>query len=204
MEDFMSAANSRFDYERDTREAIRSHWILVLIEGLILAVLGVLALAEPMIASVAVTIFAGWLFLVGGAIGLIGVFTAHRVPGFWWGLITALLSLAAGVYLLWQPLAGTLSLTLVVAAFFAAEGVLQIIFAAGHRNVIDSWIWMAVAGVANLILAAILFSGWPGTAAWALGILFGINLLMWGLALVMTALACRAVAPARRPARALG
>jgi len=190
----MTIANPRLEeFGHDVREAIRSHWVLFLIQGLIMVVLGLLALFEPMIATLAVEIFAGWLFLIGGIVGLVGVFTARRVPGFWWGLVTALLALALGLYLIWRPLAGILSLTLAVAAFFSAQGIVQIITAIEHRSVLPSWIWMLVGGVVNLILALIILSGWPGTAAWTLGLLFGINLFMWGLSLVMTALACRAV-----------
>ena len=190
----MTIANPRLEeFGHDAREAIRSHWVLFLIQGLIMVVLGLLALFEPMIATLAVEIFAGWLFLVSGIVGLVGVFTARRVPGFWWGLITALLALALGLYLIWRPLAGILSLTLAVAAFFSAQGIVQIITAIEHRSVLPSWIWMLVGGVVNLILALIILSGWPGTAAWTLGLLFGINLFMWGLSLVMTAIACRAV-----------
>ena len=158
-----------------------------------MVVLGLLALFEPMIATLAVEIFAGWLFLISGVVGLVGVFTARRVPGFWWGVISALLALVLGVYLIWRPLAGILSLTLAVAAFFSAQGIVQIITAIEHRNLLASWVWMVVGGIVNLILAFIILSGWPGTAAWTLGLLFGINLFMWGLSLVMTAVACRAV-----------
>ena len=199
----MTIANPRLEeFGHDVREAIRSHWVLFLIQGLIMVVLGLLALFEPMIATLAVEIFAGWLFLIGGIVGLVGVFTARRVPGFWWGLVTALLALALGLYLIWRPLAGILSLTLAVAAFFSAQGIVQIITAIEHRSVLPSWIWMLVGGVVNLILAVIILSGWPGTAAWTLGLLFGINLFMWGLSLVMTAVACRAVHDAPRATQA--
>jgi len=190
----MTVANPRLEeFGQDVREAIRSHWVLFLIQGLIMVVLGLLALFEPMIATLAVEIFAGWLFLISGVVGLVGVFTARRVPGFWWGVISALLALVLGVYLIWRPLAGILSLTLAVAAFFSAQGIVQIITAIEHRNLLASWVWMVVGGIVNLILAFIILSGWPGTAAWTLGLLFGINLFMWGLSLVMTAIACRAV-----------
>ena len=106
----MTAANARTEeIGYDARETIRSHWVLFLIQGLIMVVLGLLALFEPMVATLAVEIFAGWLFLVSGIVGLVGVFTARRVPGFWWGLITAVLALALGLYLIWRPLVGILS-----------------------------------------------------------------------------------------------
>jgi uncharacterized membrane protein HdeD (DUF308 family) len=190
----MTTSNPRLeDVGPDAREAIRSHWVLFLIQGVIMIILGVLAVGEPMVATLAVTLFAGWLFLFSGIVGLAGIFTARRVPGFWWALIMALLAIVVGIYLIWRPLSGTLSLTLAVGAFFGAQGIVQIITAIGHHKVLRSWVWMLVTGIANVILALIIWGGFPGTAEWVLGLLFGINLLLWGFSLVMTALACRAV-----------
>ena len=190
----MTTSNPRLEnVGREAREAIRSHWVLFLIQGVIMIILGVLAVGEPMVATLAVTLFAGWLFLFSGIVGLAGIFTARRVPGFWWALIMALLAIVVGIYLIWRPLSGTLSLTLAVGAFFGAQGIVQIITAIGHHKVLRSWVWMLVTGIANVILALIIWGGFPGTAEWVLGLLFGINLLLWGFSLVMTALACRAV-----------
>ncbi|MCK1276001.1 DUF308 domain-containing protein [Bradyrhizobium sp. 61] len=86
--------------------------------------------------------------------------------------------------------------------YFAAQGITQIITAIQHRSVLGSWIWLVVGGVVNLILSAIIASGWPGTAAWTLGLLFGINLFMWGMSLVITAIGCRAVARAPHATKA--
>jgi uncharacterized membrane protein HdeD (DUF308 family) len=86
------------------------------------------------------------------------------------------------------------TLMLASAAFFAAHGIVQILTSLDHRRLFaQSWLWTAVSGVADLILAGIIIAGWPGSVAWALGLLIGINLFMSGLALVMTALACRSV-----------
>jgi len=200
----MTAMNMRSDEAvLDPREAIRRHWVLFLIQGLIMILLGFLAIGEPMVATVAVALFAGWLFLISGIVGLVGIFTARRAPSLWWTALSSLLGILVGFYLIWRPLAGVLSLTLVAAAYFGAQGVVQIITAITHRRAIPSWIWMLFGGVVNLLLAAIILSGWPGTAEWTLGLLFGINLLVWGLSLTMTALACRTArepAPAMRPA----
>jgi uncharacterized membrane protein HdeD (DUF308 family) len=196
----MTTSNPRLeDVGREAREAIRGHWVLFLIQGVIMIILGVLAVGEPMVATIAVTLFAGWLFLFSGIVGLAGIFTARHVPGFWWALITAILAILVGIYLIWRPLAGTLSLTLAVGAFFGAQGIVQIITAIGHHQVLRSWVWMLITGIANVILALIIWGCFPGTAEWVLGLLFGINLLLWGFSLVMTALACRAV-PESAPA----
>ncbi len=189
------------------RNAVRRHWGLFLVQGLLMLVLGMLALARPMIATLAVEIFAGWLFLVSGIVGLAGVFTAWKTPGFVWALIRAVVAIVIGVLLLCRPIAGVLTLTLLLAAFFAAEGIAQIIASLSQRaSLPGSWLWVLLSGVIDLILAAIIIFGWPGTAAWVLGLMVGINLLMSGVALVVTALACRRVgdtppAAASAPAR---
>jgi len=200
----MTVVNPRPDEPvLDPREAIRRHWALFLIQGLIMIVLGFIAIGEPMVATLAVELFAGWLFLISGLVGLVGIFTARRAPSLWWTALSSLLGILVGIYLIWRPLAGVLSLTLVAAAYFGAQGIVQIITALTHRGSIPSWVWMLFGGVINILLAAIILSGWPGTAAWTLGLLFGINLLVWGLSLTMTALACRTAsgpAPVMKPA----
>jgi uncharacterized membrane protein HdeD (DUF308 family) len=196
----MTTSNPRLeDVGREAREAIRSHWVLFLVQGVIMIILGILAVGEPMVATLAITLFAGWLFLISGIVGLVGTFSARRVPGFWWALITAILAILVGIYLIWRPLSGVLSLTLAVGAFFGAQGIVQIITAIGHQKVLQSWVWMLITGIANVILALIIWGGFPGTAERVLGLLFGINLLLWGFSLVLTAIACRAV-PQTTPA----
>jgi uncharacterized membrane protein HdeD (DUF308 family) len=93
-------------------------------------------------------------------------------------------------------------LTLAVGAFFGAQGIVQIITAIGHHQVLRSWVWVLLTGIANVILALIIWAGFPGTAEWVLGLLFGINLLLWGFSLVMTSIACRAVSDATPAAKA--
>ena len=146
----------------------------------------------PPIATLAFTIIIGWMFLVSGVVGLITTFWARHAPGFWWSLVSALIAIAAGVVLLLWPITGTLSLTLVLIAFFVVEGIASIMYAIEHRNQLTGrWGWMLVSGIIDLILAGIIFAGLPGTAAWALGLLVGINMVFGGAALIAMALAAR-------------
>jgi uncharacterized membrane protein HdeD (DUF308 family) len=182
------------DFGRNVRSAIRHHWVLFLIPGLVMAILGLIAAASPIIATLVVETFAGWLFLTGGFVGLAALFTTRNVPGFVWTLLSAVLAILIGAFLVWRPFAGLVTLTLALAAFFAAHGVVQILTSLRHRALFaQSWLWMAISGIADLILAGIIIAGWPGSVAWALGLLIGINLFLSGLALVMTAIACRSV-----------
>jgi uncharacterized membrane protein HdeD (DUF308 family) len=161
------------------------------------AVLGLLAAASPFISTLVMETFAGWLFLTGGLVGLAALFTTRNVPGFVWTLIGAVLAILVGAFLVWRPFAGLVTLTIALAGFFAAHGVVQILTSLNHRQLFPrSWLWMAISGVADLIIAGLIIAGWPGSVAWALGLLVGINLFLSGLALVMTAIACRSVGDA--------
>ena len=176
---------------RQVQEAIHNHWVLFVVQGLIMATLGVAAVTEPMMAAFAVDIFLGWLLLVGGMIGLVGAFLGRRISGLWWLFISASLAIAMGAYLIWQPLGGTVSLTIAAAAFFGAQSISQLVIAMGHRAVLAARVWILFSSVVNFGLAVIIFSDRLGTAEWTLGLAFGINLFMWGVAVIMTALSCR-------------
>jgi len=188
----MTAALDHF--ERNVRSAIRRHWILFLIPGAVMIILGVLAAALPFVATLVMETFAGWLFLTGGFIGLAALFTTKNVPGFLWTLIGAVLAILIGAFLVWRPFAGLITLTLALAIFFALHGVAQILTSLEHRQLFPrAWVWTVVSGVADLILAGLIIADWPRSVAWAFGLLIGINLFLSGLALVMTAIACRSL-----------
>jgi uncharacterized membrane protein HdeD (DUF308 family) len=191
----MSTLNiSRNDTERVITETIRTYWGLFLAQGAIMMVLGALAIVWPQVSTLAVDLYAGWMFLISGIFGLVMMFLAPSAAAFFWSLLTAALSLFVGVLLLWHPVEGVVSLTLVLIAFFIVEGVFQIAAAIRDRQALpDSWGWLLMSGIADLVLAAIMISGWPLTAIWALGLIVGINLLTSGLAIVMVAVAARSM-----------
>ena len=172
--------------------ALRRHWALFLCEGIALLILGVLALLAPVVASVAATVFFGWILLVSGVIGLITTFRARHAPGFGWSLLSALVGTVAGVLLLVWPLQGTLSLTAVLIAFLFAEGIVTIMYALEHRSALSGrWGWMLASGIVDVGLGVLLLIGLPGTARWALGLLLGVNLIFGGWALIFMALHAR-------------
>jgi uncharacterized membrane protein HdeD (DUF308 family) len=176
--------------------SLQVHWRLFLTEGIILLVLGVLAIVVPPIATIAVEILIGWVLLVSGIVGLIATFRARRAPGFGWSMVSAVLGIVAGVVLLAWPLSGALSLTLILTVFLALEGVVSILYALEHKRELSGrWGVMLFSGAVDLILAGIIFAGLPGTAAWAIGLLVGINLVFGGSALIAMALHARNIAP---------
>ncbi|RDV03318.1 HdeD family acid-resistance protein [Undibacter mobilis] len=173
-------------------KALHEHWKLYLAEGILLVALGVIAILIPPLATLAVTILFGWLFLISGVIGLVTTFWMRNAPGFWWALISAALAILAGGWLLAQPVGGALSLTLILIAFFIIEGIASIFFALDHRRELSGqWVWMLASGAIDLVLAMMLLMGLPSTAVWALGLLVGINMVFGGVALIAMALHAR-------------
>lgn len=180
--------------QRSIGETMRTHWVLFVIQGVIMMALGAVAIIWPQISTLAVDIYVGWILLLSGLVGLVTMFLAPDVPAFLWSLLTAALSLFVGLILLWHPVEGAVSLTLVLIAFFIVEGVFQIAVAIRYRDAFpDSWGWMVMSGAADLLLAAVIISGWPGAASWALGLIVGVNLITSGLAITMIAVTGRSI-----------
>jgi uncharacterized membrane protein HdeD (DUF308 family) len=180
--------------QRALAGAIHEHWGLFLTEGIVLVVLGFIAILVPVLATLWFTLVVGWLFLISGIVGLFTTFRMRQAPGFWWSLLSGVLGIAAGIVLLIWTRSGAISLTLLLSAFFIVEGVASIMYAIDHRNQLTGrWGWMLLSGVIDLILAAIILL-WlknQDTAYVPLGLLVGINMLFGGTALIGMALAAR-------------
>jgi len=172
--------------------ALHRHWLLLLIEGVVLLVLGAIAIVIPPFATLATTIILGWLFLFSGLVGLVTTYYMRHAPGFWWSLVSAALAILVGGMLLARPVAGAFSLTLVLITFFFVEGVVTIMYALDHkRELSGKWGWMLASGVVDLVLAGMIFAGLPSSAIWAVGVLVGINMIFGGTALIAMALHAR-------------
>lgn len=148
--------------------------------GLALSVLGVVALVFPVISTLATTLFVGGMLLISGGFTLAGSFHIHGTGPFFGALLLALLSIAAGVFLLWNPAAGAVALTLMVAAIFMVEGAFKVVFAfemRPHRG----WGAVMVSAVASIVVAVLIAAGWPQISLVALGVLLGVNFIFTGL-----------------------
>jgi len=173
-------------------QAVKAHWKAFLFEGILLAILGFAALVLPPLASLATTIFLGWMFLVSGIGGLIATYWARHAPGFWWSLVSAALATLTGMLLLARPMQAVLTLTIVLGAYFLAEGVTTIMYALEHRRELSGrWSWLLISGLVDIAIAFMVVMGLPSSAEWAIGVLVGINLLFGGATMIGMALAAR-------------
>ena len=172
--------------------SLHDHWRAFLVEGIILCLLGFAAVVIPVVAGLAATVVLGWLFLIAGIVGLVATLRARQAPGFGWALLSAFVAIIAGGILLWSPLQGLATLTLVMTVYFIVDGLIIIGLAISHRRALSGrWEWMMVNGIIDLVLAGIVISGLPGTLFWALGILVGVDLIFGGASLIGMALEAR-------------
>lgn len=152
--------------------------------------LGILAIAEPMVAALAVTLLVGWLLIFGGVAHLISAFGGGGAGRVFWQVLIGIVYLAGGFYFLTHTLMGVGTLTLLLAGIILAEGVLEIIAYFKARSSGGSG-WLLINGVITLLLGGLIWIHWPSSAVWAIGTLLGVNLLMTGVSRLMLGLAAR-------------
>jgi uncharacterized membrane protein HdeD (DUF308 family) len=152
--------------------------------GILLIVLGGLAIAFPFVTTIATKIFLGWLFLIGGIVQIFHAFSTKGWSEFFLDLLMGVLFLIAGGWLAFFPLTGIITLTIFLAAMFLAQGIIEIVMAFRLRP-LDGWGWMFLAGLVALAVGILILFDLPSSAAWAIGLLVGINLLMTGLAYLL-------------------
>src|SRR5207248_9991808 len=129
-------------------------------------------------------------------VGLFTTFWARHAPSFWWSLLSAAIGIGAGLVLLAWPVSGAVSLTLVLIIFFLIEAVDSIMYALEHRQQLSGrWGWMLASGIVDLFLALVILAGLPGSFAWALGLIVGINMVFGGASMIGMSFAARSEMP---------
>jgi uncharacterized membrane protein HdeD (DUF308 family) len=171
----------------ETRQEIARHWGWFLILGILLVLIGMAAIAFPFLSTLAAKIAIGWIFLVAGVVEVFHAFYVKRWAGFFWNLLIGLLYIAAGVWLAFFPLTGILTLTIVIAALFIAEGIMKLIMGFRMRPH-EGLGWVIFSGLVAIAAGLLIALSLPASAVWALGLLAGINLLFSGWSFIYLAL----------------
>ena len=171
-------------------EALSRNWGWLLALGILMIILGVVAMAAPVVATIAVQVMLGWLLVISGIAEGIHAFMVKEWRGFLLELLSAVLYLGVGLLLLVDPLKGALALTLVLAVFLLVEGIFKIITALRVRDH-RGWGWLLASGIVSVVLGVLIWAQWPASGLWVIGLLVGIQLLFTGWSLVMLALAAR-------------
>lgn len=164
---------------------------VLLFEGILFILLGMAAIAVPGIFTLGIELLLGWIFLIGGVIQLYRSFKSRNGSGFVPSILTALFYIIFGVLLLAFPITGIVSLTILISAAFLIDGLGKTALAIQARP-FEGWGWILFSGLLSLAMALIIISGLPGTAAWVIGLLVGINMLFFGFSLLAIRSAAKA------------
>jgi uncharacterized membrane protein HdeD (DUF308 family) len=174
----------------ETRQLIAEKWGWFLALGIVLILVGLAAIAFPLVSTIAAKIMLGWLFLIGGVMMVIHAFSAQAWQGFLWSLLIGILYVVAGGYLAFFPLTGLLTLAILLVILFLAEGIFETIMAFQVRPH-EGWGFLLLSGIAAILVGLLIALDLPGSATWALGLLVGINLLFSGWSYIFLAFAGR-------------
>ncbi len=158
--------------------------------GVLLIVFGMLAIASPFVAAVAVSAVIAWLIVLAGVVHIVLAFHAHGAGSMIWKLLVGIAYLCFGAYLIMHPVLGVASLTLLLASLFLIEGILEVVLFFKMRPLKGSS-WMLLDGVITLLLGLLIYMQWPSSSLWAIGTLVGISMIISGIARVAMSVAVR-------------
>jgi uncharacterized membrane protein HdeD (DUF308 family) len=165
-----------------------STWSIVL--SVLMIATGVLAIALPVIAGIAITVLVGWLLVISGVLHLAFAWRGGRTSAVVWEILLGVAYGVIGCYVLLNPVAGLASLTFGVAIYLFVEGILEFVLSFQLRPLRGSG-WLLVDGVITLVLAIMIWSTWPSSAEWVIGTLVGISMFFSGITRLMLSLAVR-------------
>jgi uncharacterized membrane protein HdeD (DUF308 family) len=171
-------------------DIVRQASTISIVWGVLLVILGVVAIGSPFLAAVAVSLVVAWLILLAGVVHVMLAIRAHGAGSMIWKLLVGLAYLFFGAYLLMHPALGVASLTLLLAVLFLIEGILDIVLFFSLRSLGGS-LWLLVDGIITLLLGLMIYVRWPSSSAWALGTLVGVSMIVSGVARVMLSLTLR-------------
>lgn len=199
---FSSLAEPRLEKIMSQTQTIETEpkqvrWALV--AGAILTALGVLAILAPFFTGLSLAVILGAFLVVGAIVHVAQAFSAGSFRGAVWQVVLGIVYGAAGITFMANPVVGLATLTILAISFFVLDGAVEVGWAFAARGH-EGWLWLLASGIVSLLVAGLLWVGFPSTALWAVGVLFGVNLLSTGATLIMLGMAGRQAARGRMPA----
>jgi uncharacterized membrane protein HdeD (DUF308 family) len=173
-------------------EAKKNAGLLIFL-GVLTVIFGVMAIAAPMITGITVAVFVGFLLLFTGIMRIVYAFKSGQWGSGIWGTIIGLLGAVAGLLLIFRPMVGLLTLTLLLAIYFFVDGISEII-AAFKIKPDQGWGWVLFNGVIALLLGIMIWRQWPMSGSWAIGVLVGVHILITGWTMIVLGTGARRIA----------
>ena len=171
-------------------------WVVAL--GVLTILLGIFAIGSPLLVGIAVQYFVGAALMVGGFFQILHALKGNGSGKSFFAILSGILSIACGSMMVSKPLFGLGVITLFLIAYFIMDGLTKIIYGFKHRPE-SGWGWVLFSGIFSLFLGLAIWRQWPVSGAWAIGTLFGINLIVNGWTMIFTGSAVRKSIKAHQP-----
>lgn len=168
---------------------------LLIFLGVMTVIFGLVAVASPLITGVAVAVFVGFLLLASGVTQIIHAFKSKQWGTGFWGTVIGLLGVVAGLLMIFRPLVGLVTMTMLLAIYFLVDGISEIV-AAFRIKPDQGWGWVLFNGIIAVLLGLMIWRQWPVSGAWAIGLLVGIHILITGWSMIILGSGARRVAGA--------
>jgi len=175
-------------------EAKKNSGFLIFL-GILTVIFGVIAIGSPLITGVAVAVFVGFLLLASGVARIVHALKSKQWGTGFWGTVIGLLGVVAGLLMIFRPLVGLVTMTMLLAIYFLVDGISEII-AAFKIKPDQGWGWVLFNGIIAVLLGLMIWRQWPVSGAWAIGLLVGIHILMTGWSMIILGSGAKRVAGA--------
>lgn len=174
---------------------LRHDWKWFLVLGILLIIVGILALGAAVIATLISVVFLGWLLVLGGIMQIIAAFAVReRHHHLFLQLLLGILSVVVGFLLVRDPASGAITLTLILAVYFVVSGAFRIGASIGRQYA--NWGWQLFSGIVTFVLGVMIWWQLPGIALWFLGFAVGIDMILHGWSWITMSLIARRAVPA--------
>lgn len=190
---YRSVATGTMSVDLTEKEAIDRGWGWEVTMGILMIILGALAIIYPALTSVGVTVLLGTVLAGAGIVQIVYAFGVRGWKGFFWHVLIAITYGVIGVMLLTYPLGGLVTLTFLLALYFLISGVFKVVVSLTSRNV-SGWGWVLTSGITSLILGVLIWTSWPVGSLWFVGLLVGIDLVFAGVSLAAMAISVHSMA----------
>ncbi len=175
-------------------EAKKNSGFLIFL-GVLTVIFGVIAIGSPLITGVAVAVFVGFLLLASGVAQIVHAIKSKQWGTGFWGTVIGALGIAAGLLMIFRPMVGLLTMTMLLAIYFLVDGISEII-AAFKIKPDQGWGWVLFNGIIAVLLGFMIWRQWPVSGRWAIGVLVGIHILITGWSMIVLGTGARKMAGA--------
>ena len=181
IEQKQDSAQPIVEVREEVRQQISQHRIWYRTQAIVFIILGLFALVMPYATALAINLILGVALLIAGAFQVYtAIKTSHKLaPG-----LSGLLSLIIGLLLLMFPLSGTIAVGTLIAVFLLVEGIIEVAAATSFRP-FQGWLWLLFSGFLSMLLAIFVIAGWPSMTLLFYGVVIGINLILFGMSLLI-------------------